>query len=58
MTTRSRFSTRAGRSEFETTQRYVRMAEALREGFGVPFPESPNRSSVLGFRTRVSHTLL
>jgi hypothetical protein len=30
------------RPDFETTQRYIRMAEALREGLGVPFPELPS----------------
>jgi integrase len=32
---------RAGHAEFDTTQKYIREAEALREGFGVPFPELP-----------------
>jgi hypothetical protein len=32
---------RAGHTDFETTQRYIRMAEALREGFGVVFPDLP-----------------
>jgi integrase len=32
---------RAGHTDFETTQRYIRMAEALREGFGTPFPTLP-----------------
>jgi hypothetical protein len=32
---------RAGHTDFETTQRYIRMAESLREGFGSPFPELP-----------------
>ena len=32
---------RAGHTDFETTQRYIRMAEAQREGFGTPFPELP-----------------
>jgi len=33
---------RAGHTEFETTQRYLRMAESLREGFDTPFPELPD----------------
>ncbi len=32
---------RAGHTDFATTQRYIRTAEAAREGFGVPFPELP-----------------
>jgi hypothetical protein len=32
---------RAGHIDFDTTQRYIREAEALHEGFGVPFPELP-----------------
>jgi integrase len=32
---------RAGHTDFETTQRYIRMAEAVREGFGVVFPHLP-----------------
>lgn len=32
---------RAGHERFETTQRYVREAEAIREGFGDPFPTLP-----------------
>ena len=32
---------RAGHTDFETTQRYIRMAEASREGFGIVFPELP-----------------
>ena len=30
-----------GRTDSETTQRYIRMAESLREGFGSPFAELP-----------------
>lgn len=33
---------RAGHTDFDTTQRYIRMAEALREGFGEPFPTLPD----------------
>jgi len=33
---------RAGHEQFETTLRYIRSAEALRERFGVPFPELPD----------------
>ncbi len=39
---------RAGHTDFATTQRYIRMAEAVREGFGDPFPGLPaefNRSA-------------
>lgn len=32
---------RAGHTDFATTQRYIRTAEAAREGFGSPFPELP-----------------
>lgn len=32
---------RAGHVDFDTTQRYIREADALREGFGAPFPELP-----------------
>jgi integrase len=32
---------RAGHERFETTQRYVREAEAIRDGFGQPFPPLP-----------------
>ena len=32
---------RAGHTSFQTTQIYVRTAEAIREGFGIPFPEMP-----------------
>jgi hypothetical protein len=32
---------RAGHERFETTQRYVREAENLREGFGAVFPPPP-----------------
>ena len=32
---------RAGHVDFDTTDRYLRMAEALREGFGSPFPSLP-----------------
>ena len=32
---------RAGHTNFQTTQIYVRTAEAIREGFGTPFPELP-----------------
>jgi site-specific recombinase XerD len=33
---------RAGHTDFATTQRYIRMGEAVREGFGSPFPELPS----------------
>ena len=32
---------RAGHATFSTTQGYIRMAEALRHGFGKPFPDMP-----------------
>jgi hypothetical protein len=32
---------RAGHTDFETTQGYIRMAEGLREGFGEVFPPLP-----------------
>ncbi|MCE7893969.1 MAG: hypothetical protein DYH12_30445 [Sorangiineae bacterium PRO1] len=32
---------RAGHQNFSTTQGYIRTAEAVREGFGVPFPPLP-----------------
>jgi hypothetical protein len=32
---------RAGYSMFSTTQHYIREAEAVREGFGQTFPETP-----------------
>jgi len=32
---------RAGHEDFQTTQRYIRQAEALREGFGDTFPPLP-----------------
>jgi integrase len=32
---------RAGHTDFQTTQRYIRTGEAVREGFGEPFPELP-----------------
>ena len=32
---------RAGHKQFSTSQRYIREAEILREGFGVPFPPLP-----------------
>ncbi len=37
---------RAGHTDFDTTQGYIRIAEAAREGFGDPFPALP--SSVIG----------
>lgn len=37
---------RAGHTNFQTTQIYVRTAEAIREGFGTPFPTLP--SSLFG----------
>jgi hypothetical protein len=36
---------RAGHTDFATTQRYIRLAEALREGFGTPFPALPSEGS-------------
>jgi integrase len=33
---------RAGHVDFATTQGYIREAEAIREGFGVPFPPLPS----------------
>src|SRR5579863_7203961 len=43
---------RAGHEDFATTQIYIRTAEAVRDGFGTPFPSLPPRSfdprSVLG----------
>lgn len=32
---------RAGHTDFKTTEGYIREAEAIREGFGTPFPELP-----------------
>ncbi len=32
---------RAGHTDFKTTQIYVREAESVRQGFGVPFPDLP-----------------
>jgi integrase len=34
---------RAGHAQFATTEGYIREAEALRQGFGVPFPALPGR---------------
>ncbi len=31
----------AGHSQFVTTQRYIRLAEAVCRGFGTPFPALP-----------------
>jgi hypothetical protein len=31
----------AGHTNFQTTQIYVRTAEAIRDGFGTPFPPLP-----------------
>ncbi|MGE5783493.1 MAG: tyrosine-type recombinase/integrase [Myxococcales bacterium] len=36
-----RIQQRAGHTDFNTTQGYIREAEVLREGFGRPFPEIP-----------------
>jgi hypothetical protein len=33
---------RAGHADFNTTQGYIRTAEAVREGFGRPFPRLPD----------------
>jgi len=33
---------RAGHEDFKTTQGYIRTAEAVREGFGLPFPALPD----------------
>jgi hypothetical protein len=33
---------RCGHRDYATTQRYVREAEAVREGFGEPFPALPS----------------
>jgi hypothetical protein len=48
---------RAGHQHFETTQRYIRMAEALSEGFGEPFPSAPRFRHPIprGKRTRFSN---
>jgi integrase len=45
---------RAGHTDFETTQRYIRMAEALREGFGVVFPELPSELEAHASNARYS----
>jgi hypothetical protein len=42
---------RAGHTTFSTTERYIRQAEAVREGFGEVFPELPE---CLGVAARVS----
>ncbi len=50
---------RAGHTDFETTQRYIRVAEALREGFGDVFPELPPELSLGGqSHAAIAHTLL
>jgi integrase len=50
---------RAGHERFETTQRYVREAEAIREGFGQPFPPLPRallqKESGTGLAQRLAH---
>jgi hypothetical protein len=45
---------RLGHTEFRTTQIYIREAEAVREGFGVPFPELPETLLGAGFHAGVS----
>lgn len=47
---------RAGHAAFATTQLYVRTAEALREGFGVPFPPLPRAHLTLGRVSDLSET--
>ena len=46
---------RAGHTDFETTQRYIRLSETIREGFVDPFPALPSElfetSSDEGFRS-------
>jgi hypothetical protein len=32
---------RAGHTDFQTTQGYIRVAESVRDGFGQPFPTLP-----------------
>lgn len=44
---------RAGHTNFKTTQLYVREAEAVREGFGEPFPALPTRL-LTGARTEIA----
>jgi hypothetical protein len=44
---------RAGHTNFKTTQLYVREAEAVREGFGEPFPALP-ASLLTGARTEIA----
>jgi integrase len=36
-----RIKQRAGHKSFSTTEGYIREAENLREGFGIPFPQLP-----------------
>lgn len=40
---------RLGHTEFRTTQIYIREAEAVREGFGTPFPTLPKSLVGVGF---------
>jgi integrase len=47
-----RIKQRAGHKSFSTTEVYIREAENLREGFGVPFPSLP--ADLLGISARVS----
>jgi hypothetical protein len=50
-----RIMQRAGHSDFETTMRYVRTAEELREGFGDVLPELPE-SLMEGANVQVKRT--
>ncbi len=45
-----RIKQRAGHTDFKTTERYIREAEAVRVGFGTPFPPLP--ASLLGVEDR------
>jgi integrase len=47
---------RAGHKHFDTTQRYIREADSIREGFGIPFPSLSEVVEILGAnRTAQSH---
>ncbi len=48
---------RAGHTDFATTQPYIRMAEALKPGFGHPFPELPESLGIArAYRTRLRNS--
>ena len=49
---------RAGHTDLETTQRYIRLAELVREGFGQPFPELPSSLYTLDPEHAPDHSAL